>query len=365
MPDRTPQSSSPSHPPVDLTERQRAVLRAVVEDYVLTAVPVGSQALVRRYGLDVSPATIRSAMADLEDLGLLSHPHTSAGRVPSDLGYRYYVEALMREAELDHADALMIRHQFSQVQLTSNDWLRLAASILAASTHSAAVVTPARARRAKFAHLQLVDLPDHGRMAVVVLTDVTVLQRHLDPAAMSRATAATPTQEDLDAAAGELNVELNGLTAPQALRRARKLTPLAAHVAQSVAELLDEADSTTIEEVYTDGLAYVLDQPEFAGGHALRPVLEMLQRVDFLEQLLPVVTRRGGVHVIIGRENPNDAMREVSLIFAPYGTPDRALGLLGVLGPTRMAYPRAIPTVRFVSSVLNELVDSHSGWTHD
>jgi len=271
----------------------------------------------------------------------------------------------MREAELDHADALMIRHQFSQVQLTSNDWLRLAASILAASTHSAAVVTPARARRAKFTHLQLVDLPDHGRMAVVVLTDGTVLQRHLDPAAMSRATAATPTQEDLDAAAGELNVELNGLTAPQALRRARKLTPLAAHVAQSVAELLDEADSTTIEEVYTDGLAYVLDQPEFAGGHALRPVLEMLQRVDFLEQLLPVVTRRGGVHVIIGRENPNDAMREVSLIFAPYGTPDRALGLLGVLGPTRMAYPRAIPTVRFVSSVLNELVDSHSGWTHD
>ncbi len=202
-------------------------------------------------------------------------------------------------------------------------------------------------------------------MAVVVLADGTVLQRHLDPAALTRAAGGDATQEDLDAAAAELNVELNGLTAPQALRRARKLTPLAAHVAQSVAELLDEADSTTIEEVYTDGLAYVLDQPEFAGGHALRPVLEMLQRVEFLEQLLPVVTRRGGVHVIIGRENPNDAMREVSLIFAPYGTPDRALGLLGVLGPTRMAYPRAIPTVRFVSSVLNELVDSHSGWTHD
>jgi heat-inducible transcriptional repressor len=365
MSQRTPQTASASHPPVDLTERQRAVLRAVVEDYVLTAEPIGSKALVRRYGLDVSPATIRSAMADLEALGLLSHPHTSAGRVPSDLGYRYYVEALMRESELDHADALTIRHQFSQVQLTSNDWLRLAASTLAASTHSAAVVTPARARRAKFAHLQLVELPDHARMAVVVLADGTVVQRHLDPATLSRAAGAPATQADLDASASELNAELAGLTAPQARRRARKLTPLAAHVAAAVADLLEEADETAIEDVYTDGLAYVLEQPEFAGGHALRPVLEMLQRVDFLEQLLPVVTRRGGVHVIIGRENPNDAMREVSLVFAPYGTPDRALGLLGVLGPTRMAYPRAIPTVRFVSSVLNELIDSHTGWTHD
>jgi heat-inducible transcriptional repressor len=271
----------------------------------------------------------------------------------------------MREAELDQADALTIRHQFSQVQLTSNDWLRLAASTLASTTHSAAVVTPARARRAKFAHLQLVELPDHARLAVVVLADGTVIQRHLDPTTLTRIAGDPVSQSDLDTVAAELNTELVGQTAPQARRRASKFTPLAAHVAGAVADLLDEADETTIEDVYTDGLTYVLEQPEFAGGHALRPVLEMLQRVDFLEQLLPVVTRRGGVHVIIGRENPNDAMREVSLVFAPYGTPDRALGLLGVLGPTRMAYPRAIPTVRFVSSVLNELIDSHTGWAHD
>ena len=182
---------------------------------------------------------------------------------------------------------------------------------------------------------------------------------------LARAMGGEGSQATLDAAAAELNTELSGLTAPQARRRAGKLTPVAAHVAGAVAELLDEAEESAIEEVYTDGLAYVLDQPEFAGGHALRPILEALQRAEYLEQLLPVVTRRGGVHVIIGRENPNDAMREVSLVFAPYGTPDRALGLLGVLGPTRMAYPRAIPTVRFVSTVLNELIDSHTGWTHD
>src|ERR671915_1052965 len=173
-------------PGLELTERQRSVLRAVVEDYVLTAVPVGSKALVQRYSLGVSPATVRSAMAELESLGLLTHPHTSAGRVPSALGYRLYVEALMREAELDETDQLMIRHQFSQVQLTSNDWLRLAASILAGSTRTASVVTPARSRRARFGHAQLAALPDGSRLLVLVLSDGNVHQRRLDRNALER-----------------------------------------------------------------------------------------------------------------------------------------------------------------------------------
>src|ERR687894_656010 len=179
----------------ELTDRQRTVLRAVVEDYVLTAVPVGSKALVQRYSLGVSPATVRSAMAELEALGLLSHPHTSAGRVPSDLGYRVYVETLMREAHLDEADRLMIRHQFSQVELTSDEWLRLAASILAAATRNAGVVTPARARRARFGHVQLVDLADRSRLVVLVLADGNVVHRRLEPVALERAGGGTPIDQ--------------------------------------------------------------------------------------------------------------------------------------------------------------------------
>ncbi|MEA2651523.1 MAG: heat-inducible transcriptional repressor, partial [Chloroflexota bacterium] len=205
---------TPIRPALELTDRQRTVLRAVVEDYVLTAVPVGSRALLGRYALGVSPATVRSAMAELEALGLLSHPHTSAGRVPSDLGYRLYVESLMREAELDQADRLMIRHQFSQVQLTSNEWLRLAASILAGSTRSAAVVTPARSRRAKFGHVQLVALADGTRMLVLVLGDGNVVQRRLDRPALQRAPPDSALdQEELDRAAAALNAELAGLSA--------------------------------------------------------------------------------------------------------------------------------------------------------
>jgi len=353
-----------AHPELELTERQRSVLRAVVEDYVLTAVPVGSKGLVQRYGLSVSPATVRSAMAELEALGLLTHPHTSAGRVPSDLGYRLYVEALMREAELDMADQLMIRHQFSQVPLTSTEWLRLAASVLAGNARAASVVTPARSRRARFGHVQLVALADGARLVVLVLSDGNVHQRRLDRNRLERELPDEPLdQPALDAAAGALNGDMAGLTGSQVRKRAGRLGPLAARIGAVVAEMLEGADSVVVEEVFTDGIGHVLDQPEFAEGSKLRPILEVLQRSDFLQQLIPVLTRSGGVHVIIGRENTNDAMHEVSLVFAPYGAPDRALGLLGVLGPTRMRYPRAIPTVRYLSTLMNELISSEYGET--
>jgi heat-inducible transcriptional repressor len=350
----------------ELTERQRTVLRAVVEDYVLNAAPVGSKNLVSRWGMGVSSATIRSAMAELESMGLLQHPHTSAGRVPSDLGYRTYVETLMRETELDRADRLMIRHQFSQVQLTSNEWLRLAASILAASTRSASVVTPAKARRARFGHLQLAELGDGSRLAVLVLADGRVVQRRLKRSTIDHlAPDSTIGQAELDTAAATLNTELAGLSGPQARRRLSRLTPLAAHVAGVVAELLEESDAVVVEDVFTDGIVNVLEQPEFAEGSKVRAILEVLRRTDFLEQLVPVVTRHGGVHVIIGHENPNDAMQEVSLVFAPYGHQDSALGLLGVLGPTRMPYPRAIPAVRYLATLMNELISSQYGESHD
>jgi heat-inducible transcriptional repressor len=212
------------------------VLRAVVEDYVRNAAPVGSKGLVARWSIPVSSATIRGAMAELEAMGLLSHPHTSAGRVPSDLGYRTYVETLMREAELAQADRLMIRHQFSQVQLTSNEWLRLAASILATSTRSASVVTPARARRARFGHIQLVQLADGSRLCVLVLVDGNVVQRRLDRSSLERlAPDSAIGQAELDSAAGTLNGELAGLSAPQVRRRLGKLPPVVAHVGGVVA----------------------------------------------------------------------------------------------------------------------------------
>ena len=210
------------------------------------------------------------------------------------------------------------------------------------------------------------ELADQTRLAVLVLADGNEVQRRLDRATLDRvAGASTIGQPELDMAANLLNAELAGLSAPLVRRRGARFSRLEAHVAEVVAQLLEESDGAVVEEVFTDGLPYVLEQPEFSQGAKLRGVLEILQRSDFLEQLLPVLTRRRGVHVIIGHENTIDAMHEVSLVFAPYGAPDRALGMLGVLGPTRMPYPRAIPTVRYLSNLMNELITSHYGETHD
>jgi heat-inducible transcriptional repressor len=172
-------------------------------------------------------------------------------------------------------------------------------------------------------------------------------------------------QAELDAVAAAFNLELPTLAAPGVRRRTAKQPPLHALIGEAVAGLLEEADSAIVEEVITDGLANVLEQPEFAQGPKLRGVLEVLQRSDFFEQLVPVLARRQGVHVIIGHENNIDAMHEVSLVFAPYGQPDQALGMLGVLGPTRMPYPRAIRTVRYLSTLMNELISSHKFETDD
>jgi heat-inducible transcriptional repressor len=187
-----------------------------------------------------------------------------------------------------------------------------------------------------------------------------VAQRRLDRNGTERALAEGPVQPQLDAAAGRLNAMLAGLDARAVRRRLdrrRDGEAIDLYVGEVVAQALEEEDRLVVEEVVTDGLVHVLEQPEFAGGGKVREIIDVLQRSDFLQQLVPLVTRRGGVHVIIGRENSLDAMHEVSLIFAPYGSPGRALGLLGVLGPTRMAYPRAIPTVRYLAALLNELID--------
>jgi heat-inducible transcriptional repressor len=212
--------------------------------------------------------------------------------------------------------------------------------------------------------VQLVALEDGTRLVVLVLGDGNVVQRRLDRVAIERQLDGDQLdQPSLDAAAAVLNQELAGLAAPAVRRRGAKLPPIASAVAGTVAGLLEEADHVIVEDVFTDGIVNVLEQPEFHEGSKLRPILEVIQRTDFLEQLVPVLALGRGVHVIIGRENSNDAMHEVSLVFAPYGAPDRALGLLGVLGPTRMRYPRAIPTVRYLSTLMNELINSHYGET--
>jgi heat-inducible transcriptional repressor len=339
--------------PLDL--RSQAILRAVIEEYVSTASPVGSQALVERYRLGVSSATVRNVLAELEAAGLLSHPHTSAGRVPTDNGYRFYVESIVDSAPLPPVEQLMIRHQFGQVEFASEHWFRLAATTLASVTRAAGLATPAKPRAAHIRRIDLVSINDRLGSLIVVLREGAIKQVLVS---FDEAT----DQDTLNRVAQILNEQLADVTATRAATRLATLDDdpdgaLARRIGERIVRTLREYDSAAVEEVFSDGLLNVMEAPEFAQSDKLRRVFSALENRAYLGELLGTVAGAGRVQVFIGAENAPIEMRDVSLVLAPYGRPGRAVGVVGVLGPTRMPYPQAIGTVRFVSGLMNELVE--------
>src|SRR3990170_7717375 len=189
-----------------LTERQARVLELVIGEYVETASPVGSQHIQTKFQLDVSSATVRNDMAELEEAGYLSHPHTSSGRVPTDKGYRHYVETLMREEQLPWEAQQTIRHQFHQVERGQEAWVHLAASVLAQAVENAAVVTAPWTSACRLKHLELVSLHDRTALLVLVLDQARLKQQVL-------LLEEEQTQEELSEVGGRLNRALGGLSA--------------------------------------------------------------------------------------------------------------------------------------------------------
>ena len=342
--------------PLDL--RSQAILRAVIEEYVTTAQPVGSLALVERYGLGVSSATVRNILAELEMAGLLSHPHTSAGRMPTDAGYRFYVESIAETVPLPAVEQLMIRHQFGQVEFASEHWFRLAATTLAGLTRSAGIATPAKPQSAHIRRVDLVAVNERMASLILVLREGAIKQ-----AVVPLDEAEAVDQPMLNRVAESLNAQLTDLTATRAAERLARLGTdtqlerVAARVGERIVRILRDYDGAAVEEVFSDGLLNVMEAPEFAQSDKLRQVFTALENRAYLGELVGSVASSGRIHVFIGAENAPLEMHDVSLVLAPYGRPGRAIGVVGVLGPTRMSYPQAIGTVRFVSGLMNELVD--------
>lgn len=339
-----------------LDPRSQAILRAVIEEYITSAEPVGSQTLVDRYRLGVSSATVRNVLADLEERGYLTHPHTSAGRVPTDSGYRMYVESLAPRISLAPVEALMIRHQFGQVEFASEQWFRLAAATIAGATHAAGLATPAKPRACKLRHIDLVATSAHTASLVVVLAEGSVKQE-LMPLEDGY------DQVELDDVSRLLNAEFAGKSARQvanrlaSLRDDADLPAIMLRAALRVERMMREFDAAAVEDVFSDGLLNVMEAPEFSQSEKLRRVFAVLQNRDYLGSLVPRLASTQEVQVLIGTENSPAEMQDVSLVLATYGQPGRAMGVVGVLGPTRMSYPHAIGTVRFVSGLMNELVE--------
>jgi heat-inducible transcriptional repressor len=336
----------------ELTERQRLILALVVRDYIENAQPVGSKSLVDRYRLDFSSATVRNEMMALSELGYLRQPHTSAGRVPTEEGYRYFVRQLMVHTELPGHVQRTIHHQFYQAGTDPEKWMRLAASVLAQQSQAAALVTSPQPTSLVFKHLELI--ATRGRQVLMVLVSTTgeVHQQML-------ILAEPVTQERLSQVANELNAVCRGLNAEAISRLTGPYDALEQDVLRLVRDLMKQAGDMLTGEVYRDGLTNVLAEPEFAEVDVARRALRVLEERSLLQELINrvmVTTKVGGVQVLIGAEEALEDLREFSVVMARYGVPGLVTGTLGVLGPIRMSYGRTISTVRFVAGVLSDML---------
>ncbi len=341
----------------ELTPRQETLFGLLVQEYVKTAAPVGSRTLVERYGLQVSPATVRNDLARLEELGYLAHPHTSAGRVPTDEGYRYFVARLLDDVVLPAHEQRTIAHQFHQARQEYEQWMPLAASVLMHTARSAALVTAPQVAESRYKHLQLIATQGRLVLLILVLRGGMVKQQMLN-------LVEPLEQQVLSEASDRLNQLCAGLSAGEIEARLETLPPLEAEVARLVVDVMHNADLGAGGQVYRDGLSAVLEEPEFAEGERAHGLLRVLEERSYLESILSDVLgpEVGHVRVVIGGEGRWEELRACSMVLVRYGVTGFATGALGVVGPTRMFYGRAISAVRFVAGLLSDLVyDLYTG----
>jgi len=239
------------------SKRGEAILKIIVGEYISTATPVASEAIARRYKLKVSPATIRNEMARLEEEGYILRPHISAGGIPSDRGYRYYVERLVEEGKLPHEEYEAIRRRFRQVEQRIEEWMRLATTVLAQRLRNLALAVLPQLEECHVRHLELVVLQEFLVMLVLVLEEMTIRQHLLT---LEKAVS----QDELTAIANKLNESYRGLTGSQIGARTLQLSPVEEQVSAKVTQLMQVEDESQYDEFYVDGLRHLLAQPEFA-----------------------------------------------------------------------------------------------------
>src|SRR6266542_538600 len=336
----------------ELNERQKTLLLLIIRDYIESAQPVGSKRLVEHYHLRLSTATIRNEMGALTEMGYLRQPHTSAGRVPSEEGYRYFVSQMMNQAELSPSIQATISHQFFQSRPGVDHWMTLAASILANQSQAVSVVTAPHAEKAKYKHVELISTQGRQVLMVLVMAGGEVSQQIL--------TLAEPvSQERLSQTAARLNGILGGLTVDAIAALPTRSDALDQDILSLIVQDMRRASASVSGEVYTDGLTNVLSEPEFAEDDTRR-ALKLFEERSSLQDLLARTTINsniGALQVLIGGEGEWEELRQCSIVVARYGVPGMATGMLGVLGPMRMSYAKTIPTVRYVAGLLSGLVN--------
>jgi heat-inducible transcriptional repressor len=342
-----------------LGERAQHLLRILVESYIRDGQPVGSRSLSRESGLQLSSATIRNVMADLEELGFVASPHTSAGRVPTDKGYRFFVDTLLQLRPLDEAVGGEIRRQFeaSRESASSTDLIATVSQLLSSATQLAGVVTVPRARESAITQIEFVVLSENRVLVVLVFNDREVqnrliqLERHY-------------STDELKRASNFLNEQFRGRSLREVRQEIlRQLSEARAHMNQimldaiSVAQQVFEGGESKLEYVIK-GETNLMGAAELTNVEKLRRLFEAFnEKRDFLH-LLDHSLKAEGVQIFIGHESGYTILDDCSVVTAPYADSDGVVGVLGVIGPTRMAYERVIPIVDITAKLLGAALNS-------
>ena len=330
---------------LDLTRRQEQILALIVQTYTSTPEPVSSKHLGEAFELGVSSATIRNDMAVLEEKDYIRAPHTSAGRVPTEKGYRYFVRRLLDTSDLTLSEQTRITERMQETAMATEQWMRLAATMLARTVQSAALVTPPVSEISRFKHVELISIQGRLVLMVLVLHSGNVNQQMLN-------LAEPVPQTTLSEAAQRISTLCLDLTANEVRIKSTQLRLLERDIAELAADVMDKADTQQIRLVYRDGLSDIISS--FQASKGAEQAVRVFEERAMLNMILSEVLTESGVQVVIAGDGRWEELDHLSMVLSRYGIPGQVSGALGVIGPTHINYGRAISTVRYISNLMTE-----------
>jgi heat-inducible transcriptional repressor len=337
---------------MNLGDRKRLILQAIIEDYVNTAEPVGSRTISKKYLTNTSPATIRNEMADLEEMGYIEQPHTSAGRIPSDKGYRLYVDQMMEQQAINKSQNDMIKKQFTDTLGEIDRLIKHASKLLSQMTQYTSIITTPQVNKTYLKHIQLIKI-DSGTVLAIIITDAGIVKN-----SVLRLLGDIPN-DVLERISKMLNESLCGMCLEditgivlqdmhQGYSGYREI------VEQILPELIQTLIYSDTVEIYHDGAANILNLPEFNDIKKARSFLNTLEEKDLLFNVLK--DSQENINVSIGSENKYEQLQNCSLITATYKLNGKTIGSIGVIGPTRMEYSKVISVVDCMTNNLSDIL---------
>jgi heat-inducible transcriptional repressor len=338
---------------VELSARSRQILEAIVEDYIATAEPVGSSAVARRHALTLSSATVRNVMANLEELGLLTSPHTSSGRIPTEKAYRFYVDSLVALRQITRDEKKQIIRRCRQAGSGLTDILKETSRTLSCLSNYMGIVLAPNFTADVFRHIEFIHLGARKLLAILVSRNGSVQNRLVE-------TDEDFSAEDLIRMGNYLNELMQGLTIFQAreriLEEMKKEKSQYDHLMSRALRISEQAVTVVAEEIFVEGQARILDQPEFSDARRMKDIYQAFEQKGRLLQLLGSCMTAEGVHIFIGSESTVSQSAGVSMITSRFVTSSNTVGVLGIIGPTRMGYSSVIPIVDYTARLVSRLL---------